>query len=126
MIAAVALVGSACAGGRWRAPELVALVTAESAVAADCGTTVAALQDGRIRESNPLLGRRPSTERVALSCAVAGAAVWAVSERTHGTRRWLWLGAITGLGILNATHNLSVMSAAANPAPFTLNARVSF
>lgn len=128
LMVALLLVGaSACASGRWRVPELVALGVAEGAVAADCGTTLVALRDPLIVETNPLLGRRPSVEGVALACAAAGTAVWFVGDRSRGTVRWLWLGAIVGLGAVNAAHNLSVRNSPGRTvSPASLTARLTF
>ena len=106
---------------------MIALGAAESAVAADCGTTVVALRDAQLYETNPLLGTNPSTPRIAATCAVAGIAVWAVAERTHGVARWLWLGAVFGAGVLNATHNWSVIQSQKNVIPpASLSVRLAF
>lgn len=122
----LALGANACASGQWRTPELVALGAAETAVAADCGTTVVALRDAELVETNPLLGLRPSTEGLALACAAAGTAVWAVGERTRGTWRLVWLGAIFGAGLLNATHNLGVINSQTSGKRVTVSARFTF
>ena len=83
-------------------------------------------RDPQFIETNPLLGRRPSNARVAVTCVAAGTAVWIVGDRLEGAARWAWLGAVFGLGVLNATHNWRELNSPGSEQPASLGARFAF
>lgn len=69
---------SGCAS--WRQIDNVLGVTATTAIAADCGTTIHSLKSPKWEEHNPFLGKRPSNGEVIAFCLFATASTLAVAD----------------------------------------------
>lgn len=89
------------ARSHWTGTQRALVGLSTGLMAADCAQTLTAqgrdwvTEDGRLQhEGNVLLGRRPSWQRIAGTCAVSlGGHLW-VSSRLHGSDRTLWLGLV--------------------------------
>jgi hypothetical protein len=76
-----------------------------TATAADCSATNHLIQSGpQFRESNPLLGARPSPPRISLTCgALFGGVTWAsYAARVGNHRRWWVVPPLIGIVVHSA------------------------
>ena len=88
----------------WNAGDRRAAAVMLGGIAADCATTVAALNRGAV-EKNPFLGSRPGTLNTVIGCALGAGVTTAVADvLPHKWRRRV-LNGIGLVGMLNALHN---------------------
>lgn len=101
----IALCFSLCGCSTWAPRDRALGVTATLAIAADVGTTIAALEDPLAREANPLLGARPAPARVLILGGWGAIATLAIAEILPTKARPWWLVGVAVLELALVVHN---------------------
>ena len=93
---------------QWRPEHKVLAATAVTLLLIDHFTTVDAIRRGGFRESNPLLGPRPSVGRLNTFTALEIAAELGIGALLPDRARTIWFAVLTGMEFGYVWHNFMI------------------